>query len=84
MTKSQVGLGNVPNVATNDQTPSYTAATALAALVSGEKLHVAFGTLPKGTTDLLSHLANKSNPHAVTKSVSYTHLDVYKRQALRS
>lgn len=68
VTKSQVGLGNVPNVATNDQTPSYTAATALAALVSGEKLNVAFGKLAKGTTDLISHLANKSNPHGVTKA----------------
>lgn len=68
VTKSQVGLGNVPNVATNDQTPSYTAATALAALVSGEKLSVAFGKLAKGITDLISHLANKSNPHEVTKA----------------
>ena len=68
VTKSQVGLGNVPNVATNDQTPSYTAATTLAALVSGEKLSVAFGKLAKGTTDLISHLANKSNPHGVTKA----------------
>lgn len=68
VTKSQVGLGNVPNVATNDQTPSYTAATVLAALVSGEKLSVAFGKLAKGTTDLISHLANKSNPHGVTKA----------------
>lgn len=68
VTKSQVGLGNVPNVATNDQTPSYTAATTLAALVSGEKLSLAFGKLAKGTTDLISHLANKSNPHGVTKA----------------
>lgn len=68
VTKRQVGLGNVPNVATNDQTPSYTAATVLAALVSGEKLSVAFGKLAKGTTDLISHLANKSNPHGVTKA----------------
>ena len=68
VTKSQVGLGNVPNVATNDQTPSYTPATTLAALVSGEILSVAFSKLAKGITDLISHLANKSNPHGVTKS----------------
>ena len=30
VTKSQVGLDNVPNVATNDQTPTYTEATTLA------------------------------------------------------
>ena len=53
VTKLQVGLGNVPNVTTNDQTPSYTTATALAALVSGEKLSSAFGKLAKGTTDLI-------------------------------
>lgn len=68
VTKLQVGLGNVPNVATNDQTPSYNAATTLAALVPGEKLSVAFSKLAKGTTDLISHLANKSNPHGVTKA----------------
>ena len=68
VSKAQVGLGNVPNVTTNDQTPSYTAATALAALESGEKLSVAFGKLAKVTADLITHLANKSNPHGVTAS----------------
>ena len=38
VTKAQVGLGSVPNVPTNDQTPTYTAASAPAALASGEKL----------------------------------------------
>lgn len=68
VTKGQVGLGNVPNVATNDQTPTYTAASSLAALVSGEKLSVAFGKLAKAVSDLSAHIANKSNPHAVTKA----------------
>lgn len=67
-TKSDVGLGNVPNVATNDQTPSYTEATTLAKLTSGEKLSVAFGKISKAITDLISHIGNKSNPHGVTKS----------------
>ena len=67
-TKSDVGLGNVPNVSTNDQTPTYTAATTLAALSSGEKLSAAFGKLAKAVSDLISHLSNKSNPHGVTKS----------------
>ena len=66
VTKSQVGLGNVPNVATNDQTPTFTAATTLATLTSGEKLSVAFGKISKAITDLISHIANKSNPHGVT------------------
>lgn len=68
VTKSDVGLGSVPNVATNDQTPTYTAATAPAALTSGEKLSVAFGKLAAAVSALISHLANKSNPHGVTKS----------------
>ena len=68
VTKSQVGLGNVPNVATNDQTPTYTAASANANLTSGEKLSVAFGKIAKAISSLISHLANKSNPHGVTAS----------------
>ena len=58
VTKSQVGLGNVPNVATNDQTPSYTEATALAKLSSGEKLSVAFGKISKAITDFISHIGD--------------------------
>ena len=68
VTKDQVGLGNVPNVATNDQTPTYTAASTLAGLTSGEKLSVSMGKIAKGIADLISHIANKSNPHGVTKS----------------
>jgi len=67
VTKSQVGLGNVPNVATNDQTPTYTAASSLTALTSGEKLSVAMGKTAKAVSSLISHLA-ASNPHGITKS----------------
>lgn len=68
VTKSQVGLGNVPNVATNDQTPTYNDATAFATLVSGEKLSVAFSKIKLAITNLINHIANKNNPHSVTKS----------------
>lgn len=67
VTKEQVGLGNVPNVGTNDQTPSYTAASSLAALSSGEKLSVAFGKLAKAVSSLISHLS-ASNPHGISAS----------------
>lgn len=50
--KADVGLGNVPNVATNDQTPTFTQATSRANLVSGEKLSVLFGKLMKWFADL--------------------------------
>lgn len=58
VTKSQVGLGNVPNVATNDQTPTYTVASADAELTSGEKVSVAFGKIAKAIKSLISHLAD--------------------------
>ena len=66
VSKSQVGLGNVPNVATNDQTPTYEQTSTLSNLVSGEKLSVSFGKIMKAIADLIAHLANKSNPHDVT------------------
>lgn len=56
VTKSQVGLGNVPNVATNDQTPTFTEASSLEALNSGEKLSVSFGKISKAIADLISHI----------------------------
>ncbi len=58
VTKEQVGLANVPNVATNDQTPVYARANTLAELASGEKLSTAFGKLSKGIFDLIAHLAD--------------------------
>lgn len=58
VTKSQVGLGNVPNVATNDQTPTYTVASANTALSSGEKLSAAFGKIAKAVNTLISHIAD--------------------------
>ena len=68
VTKTQVGLGNVPNVATNDQTPTYSESAALAQLSSGEKLSAALGKLARAVRSLMEHLANTSNPHGVTKS----------------
>lgn len=68
VTKAQVGLGNVPNVATNDQVPTYTEASTLSTLASGEKLSVSLGKIMKAITDLINHIANKSNPHSVTKT----------------
>ena len=68
VTKSQVGLGNVPNVATNDQTPTYSDTTTLVTLSSGEKISIAFAKIKLAITTLINHLANKSNPHGVAKS----------------
>lgn len=65
VTKSDVGLGNVPNVSTNDQTPTFTQASSRANIVSGEKLSVIFGKVMKFFSDL----------KAVAFSGSYTDLD---------
>ena len=68
VTKAQVGLSNVPNVATNDQTPTYTQASSLANLTSGEKLSVSFGKIMKAIADFITHKNSTSNPHNVTAS----------------
>ena len=52
VTKTDVGLGNVPNVATNDQTPTFSQASTRANIVSGEKLSVIFGKIMKFFADL--------------------------------
>lgn len=59
VTKEQVELGNVPNVATNDQTPTYTESSSLTTLTSGEKMSVAFGKIKKAVSSLISHIADK-------------------------
>lgn len=66
VTKAQVGLGNVPNVATNDQTPTYTDTSTLATLTSGEKISIAFAKIKLAITRLISHLSATNNPHNVT------------------
>lgn len=65
---TQVGLGKVPNVATNDQTPTYTEATSDANLTSGERLTIAMGKIARAVRSLISHLANNDNPHKVKAS----------------
>lgn len=52
ITKANVGLGNVPNVATNDQTPTFSQASSRTNIVSGEKISTIFGKLMKWFADL--------------------------------
>ena len=66
VTKAQVGLSSVPNVATNDQTPTFTPPASNANLISGERLTVSMGKIARAVASLISHLANKANPHSVT------------------
>lgn len=66
VTAAEVGLGNVPNVTTNNQTPTYTEAETLATVTSGEVLSTAFGKIKKAITDFITHKNSTSNPHSVT------------------
>lgn len=65
VTKKQVGLDNVPNVSTNDQTPTYTTPGTLSELVSREKLGTAMGKLARAVLSLIAHLKDYKNPHKV-------------------
>lgn len=66
--KQTLGIDKVPNVTTNDQTPTYSDTSTLATLSSGEKLNVALQKIKCAITNLINHLNNKSNPHGVTAS----------------
>ena len=66
VTKQQVGLGNVPNLAPSDQVPTFTVATTLANIVSGEKASTLFGKIKLAISKLIDHLNNRSNPHNTT------------------
>lgn len=79
VTKAQVGLGNVPNVGTNEQTPTYVAGRSPSALVSGETLQSAFSKIAAAINGFIAHLADRENPHRVTAAqagaakVAHTH-----------
>lgn len=80
--KSKVGLDNVPNVSTNDQTPTFTESETRTNIVSGEKLSILFGKVRKFFTDLktvaftgsYSDLSNKptsmQNPNSLTLTMN--------------
>lgn len=75
--KEAVGLGNVPNVGTNDQTPTYTEASSLETLKSGEKLSVACGKISKAVSSLISHIGtvgknvHKETPTSIGAAPKY-------------
>ncbi len=52
ITKEKLGLGNVPNVATNDQAPTFSQAASRGNINSGEKMSVIFGKIKKYFADL--------------------------------
>lgn len=54
ITKDNVGLGSVPNVATNDQAPTFTVVDEDTALTSGEKLSSILGKLARTVLSVIS------------------------------
>lgn len=78
ITPANIGLGNVPNVGTNDQTPTFTQAATRENIASGNKLSVILGKIMKWFADLkavafsgsYTDLSNKptalKNPSALT------------------
>lgn len=68
ITKANIGLSDVPNVSTNNQIVTYTDASTLETLASGEKMSVAFAKIKKAISSLIAHIANTNNPHNVTAS----------------
>jgi hypothetical protein len=78
VTKSQVGLGSVPNVATNDQVPTFTQATTLANLTSGEKLGVAMGKIAKAIADFITHKADTVQHITATERADWNDADTKK------
>lgn len=67
VTKALIGLGKVPNVATDDQLPNFTESEELENIISGvDKLSVLFGKTKKAISELIKHLKDKDNPHKIT------------------
>ena len=82
VTKSQIGLGSVPNVATNDQTPTFSVASTRANIVSGEKLSVIMGKIMKFFSDLKAH-AFKDLVNNLTTSTTGNALDASQGKLLQ-
>lgn len=77
--KSEVGLGDVPNVTTNNQTPTYTESSSLSKLISGENLAVAFGKISKAISELILHIGDTvkhiTSSERTNWNKAYTHSD---------
>lgn len=66
VTKAQVGLGNVPNVTTNNQTPTWSASSTYNDIASGQTLSAILARTQKAATTLYSHINSTGNPHMMT------------------
>ena len=82
-TKGDVGLGNVPNVSTNNQEPTFTEASTRNNIASGEKLSVILGKVQKFFNDLktvafsgsYTDLTNTPTIPTTASGISYDNTD---------
>ena len=79
VTKEQVGLGNVSNTTPENTPVVFEEAANRDNIATNETLATLFGKIKKVITDVIAHLTNQSNPHAVTlaqvgaAAASHTH-----------
>lgn len=79
VTKEDVGLENVPNLAPSDMTVTFEQAVNQDNIATGEKLSVLFGKIKKVFANAISHMNSRNNPHRVTlaqvggAAASHTH-----------
>lgn len=65
VTKAQVGLGSVPNVSTDDQTPTISEAEDLAIFNEGDTMSVIISKIQKAIHSFIQHIVAR-NPHNTT------------------
>lgn len=63
VTKEQIGLGNVDNVAPNNQTITYQTTTVVAELESGETISSAFKKIAAAIKSLITHIKEDAASH---------------------
>ena len=68
VTKAQVGLGNVPNLAPANMVPGYETLSTLSVPESTDTFERIVGKLRLAISTLTGHVGNTSNPHSVTKA----------------
>ncbi len=68
LSKSDIGLGDVPNVSTDNQTPTFTEAENDENIESGNTLSVILGKIKRIISSVLAHIADRTNPHRVTQA----------------
>ena len=66
VSKKDVGLGNVENVSPSNAVVIFETAETPAELVKGEKMGAMIGKIAAAVKSIISHIANKENPHGIS------------------